>query len=66
MDTEDRASADVEEETEREETEESVQSGDEYEEMAGVAGMEGEGDDARAGGEMVAGSMDCRCDPSIS
>ena len=53
----DRASVDVAEEAECEETEEKVRSGEEYEEMAGVAGMEGDGDDERTGGKATTASV---------
>lgn len=59
----DRASAEVAEEAEWDETEEKVRSGEEYEEMAGVAGIEGEGDEDRMGGEVTSASVDCG--PSI-
>ena len=56
----DRASADVAEEVEWEETEEKVRSGEEYEEMAGVAGTEGEGEDGRTSGEVTSAPTSCR------
>lgn len=40
----DRASADVADDVDKEETEEKVRSGDGHEEIAGVGGMDGEGD----------------------
>jgi hypothetical protein len=55
-DTDDRASAEVAEEVDREETVENVRSGDGQEEMAGVGGMDGEGDEARTGGATAAKS----------
>jgi hypothetical protein len=45
----DLASADVADEVERDEMVEKVRSGDGHEEIAGVAGMEGEGDEALTG-----------------
>lgn len=36
-----------------------MRSGEEYEEMAGVAGTEGEGEEARTGGEVTSASKDC-------
>lgn len=36
-----------------------MRSGEEYEEMAGVAGTEGEGEEARTGGETDSMSTDC-------
>jgi hypothetical protein len=51
VETDDRASAEVAEDAEWDETEEKVRSGEEYEEMAGVAGTEGEGEVERTGGE---------------
>jgi hypothetical protein len=51
VETDDLASAEVAEDAEWDETEEKVRSGEEYEEMAGVAGTEGEGDVERTGGE---------------
>jgi hypothetical protein len=53
-----RASVEVAEEAEWEETEEKVRSGEEYEEMAGVAGTDGDGDEARTGSDR-ASSIDC-------
>lgn len=53
-----RASAEVADEAEWEETEEKVRSGEEYEEMAGVAGTDGDGEEARTGGDR-ASSIDC-------
>lgn len=55
----DRASAEVADEAECDETEEKVRSGDEYEEMAGVAGTEGDGEMDRTGGEVTSASWDC-------
>lgn len=43
----DRASADVADDVEWEETEEKVRSGEVHEEMAGVGGMDGEGEEER-------------------
>lgn len=59
VETVDRASAEVADEAECEETEEKVRSGDEYEEMAGVAGTEGEGEMDRTGGEASSASRGC-------
>lgn len=56
VETVDRASAEVADEAECEETEEKVRSGDEYEEIAGVAGTEGEGEMDRTGGEVTSAS----------
>ena len=53
-----RASAEVAEEAEWEETEEKVRSGEEYEEMACVAGIDGDGDEARTGSDRTS-SRDC-------
>jgi hypothetical protein len=53
-----RASAEVADEAECEETEEKVRSGEEYEEMAGVAGTDGDGEEARTGSDR-ASSIDC-------
>lgn len=36
-----------------------MRSGEEYEEMAGVAGTEGDGEEARTGGETDSTSTDC-------
>ena len=57
METEDLASAEVAEEVDREEMVEKVRSGEGQDEIAGVAGMEGEGDEARTG-VMNSGSTD--------
>ena len=54
-----RASADVAEEAEWEETEENVRSGEEYEETAGVAKIEGEGEEDRTRGEMTSAATGC-------
>lgn len=59
VETVDRASAEVADEAECEETEEKVRSGDEYEEIAGVAGTEGEGEMDRTGGEVTSASRGC-------
>lgn len=59
VDTDDLASADVAEEVEREDSEENVRSGEEYEEIAGVAGIDGDGEEARRGA-VALNSMDRR------
>lgn len=59
VETVDRASAEVADEAECEETEEKVRSGDEYEDIAGVAGTEGEGEMDRTGGEVTSASRAC-------
>lgn len=46
----DRPSADVADDVESEETEENVRSGEGHEEMAGVGGMDGDGDEGRPKG----------------
>lgn len=60
VDTDDLASAEVAEEVEREDSEENVRSGEEYDEMAGVAGIEGEGEEARTAAGKASVSIDCR------
>jgi hypothetical protein len=45
---------------EREDSEENVRSGEEYDEMAGVAGTEGEGEEARTAAGKASVSIDCR------
>lgn len=47
------------EEVEREDSEENVRSGEEYEEIAGVAGIDGDGEEARRG-TVALNSMDRR------
>lgn len=59
VETEDRASAEVAEDAEWDETEEKVRSGEEYEDIAGVAGTEGDGDTERRGGDK---SLSMTCD----
>jgi hypothetical protein len=60
VDTDDLASAEVADEVEREDSEENVRSGEEYDEMAGVAGTEGEGEEARTAAGKASVSIDCR------
>lgn len=48
------------EDVEREDSEENVRSGEEYEEMAGVAGIEGEGDDDRTAAGKASVSIERR------
>lgn len=60
VETQDLASAEVVEETERDDSEENVRSGEEYEDIAGVAGVDGDGEDARIGTLPVLESIDCR------
>lgn len=55
-DTDDLASIEVADDVEREETVENVRSGDGQEEMAGVGGMDGEGEEARRGDSLVSWS----------
>lgn len=66
VETDDRASAEVAEDAEWDETEEKVLSGEEYEEIAGVAGTEGEGDEERTGGEDKSVSASCGSSMAIS
>lgn len=49
IDTDDRASAEVADEVDREEMMENVRSGDGQEDMAGVGEIEGDGEEARTG-----------------
>jgi hypothetical protein len=60
VDTDDLASVEVAEEVEREDSEENVRSGEEYDEMAGVAGTEGEGEEARTAAGKASVSIDRR------
>lgn len=60
VDTDDLASAEVAEDVERDDSEENVRSGEEYEEIAGVAGIDGDGEEARIGTIPVLESIDCR------
>lgn len=55
-DTDDLASTEVADDVDREETVEKVRSGEGQEEMAGVGGMDGEGDEARRGESFVSWS----------
>lgn len=60
VETDDLASAEVAEDVERDDSEENVRSGEEYEEIAGVAGIYGDGEEARTGTIPVLESIDCR------
>ena len=48
------------EDVERDDSEENVRSGEEYAEIAGVAGIDGDGEEARIGTIPVLDSIECR------